>query len=238
MNSLKPTAAAILFALAAIVFSFQPLMAGDTDMKRTITVTASASVSAQPDIARVVSGVQSEADTARAALDENTKAMTNLIDGLKSLGIDPKDIQTRNFSINPRYQHNRDGTPPTVTGYQVTNEVSVVIRDLKSVGNILDKMVALGANQMRGLSFEVSKAETLADEARVAAVANARRRAALVAKSAGAELAEVVEIREGGGASDGPRPMFEATRAAASPVPIESGEQSLSASVTVTWALK
>lgn len=207
-------------------------------MTRSVTVTASASVSAEPDVARIRSGVQTEAATAREALEQNTKAMANVIDGLKSLGIEPKDIQTANFSVNPRYRHHRDGRAPEVTGYQVTNEVNVVIRDLKSAGDILDKMIGLGANQMRGLSFEVSKAETLSDEARKAAIANARRRAELFAKAAGAEVGDVLEIREGPAQFGGPRPMLEGTRAAASPVPIESGEQSLQASVTVTWALE
>lgn len=207
-------------------------------MQRTVSVSASASVSARPDMARIMGGVQSEAPTAREATSENTKTMANLIDGLKSLGIDAKDIQTSNFSVNPRYQHRQDGRPPRIDGYQVSNEVSVFIRDLKAVGDILDKMIGLGANQVRGLSFEVSNAETLSDEARKQAIANARRRAELFAEAAGAEVGAVIEIREGAGGCEGPRPVMAARREAAMAVPIEAGEQSLSASVTVTWELK
>lgn len=206
-------------------------------MQRTVTVTTSASVSAKPDMARIMSGVQTEASSAREATAENTKVMANLIDGLKSLGIADKDIQTSNFSVSPRYQHNREGSPPRIDGYQVSNEVSVAIRDLKAVGDVLDKMIGLGANQMRGLAFEVSTAETLTDAARTDAIANARRRAELFAKAAGAEVGDVIEIREGG-SYEGPRPMMAARREMSVAVPIEAGEQSLSASVTVTWALK
>jgi hypothetical protein len=206
-------------------------------MTRSVTVSASASVQAKPDAARIQSGVVTEATTATAALAANTKAMTNVIDGLKSLGVEAKDIQTTNFNVNPRYNHNRDGGPPEITGYQVTNEVSVMIRDLAGVGDILDKLISLGANQMRGLQFLVTQAETLKDQARTEAMENARRRAELFANTAAAEVGEVIAIREGAGNIDSLRPMFEATRAAAQSAPIESGEQSLSASVTVTWAL-
>lgn len=232
-----PRVAAAAFVVAAVTLSVQPLQAGDSTMPRTVTVSATASVSAKPDLARISSGVQTEAETAREATAENTKVMANLIDGLKSLGIADKDIQTSNFSVNPRYNQSRDGSPPQIDGYQVSNEVSILIRDLKAVGDILDKMIGLGANQMRGLSFEVSQAETLTDAARTDAIANARRRAELFAKAAGAEVGEVIEIREGG-SYEGPRPMLAARREMSASVPVEAGEQSLSASVTVTWELK
>ncbi len=212
--------------------------AGDRSMTRSVTVSASANITATPDAAQIQSGVQTEAKTASKALDANTKTMTNLIDGLKSLGIEPRDIQTTQFNVNPRYNHHRDGRPPEVTGYQVSNEVNVLIRDTDKIGDILDKMVGLGANQIRGLNFLVTEAETLKDEARSKAIENARRRAELFAKAAGAEVGEVIEIREGGSSGPGPQPMFEAATRKSSAVPIESGEQSLSASVTVTWELK
>lgn len=207
-------------------------------MDRNVTVSASATVNAKPDAARIQTGVVTQDATAQAALDANTQAMTKVIDGLKSLGVEAKDIQTTNFNVNPRYNHNRDGRPPELVGYQVTNEVNAIIRDLGKLGEILDKVISLGSNQMRGLSFEVSNAEILKDAARTQAVKNARRRAELIAKAAGAELGEVQVIREGTAMIDGPRPTFEATRTAAAAVPIESGQHSLTATVTVTWALE
>ena len=206
-------------------------------MPRSVTVQASASVNAAPDIARIRAGVRSEAGTAADALSANSKTMTNVIDGLKAMGIEAKDIQTSNFNVSPQYAHHRDGRAPEITGYQATNEVSVLVRDLKSFGGVLDKLVGLGANQVHGLSFEVSKAEELADEARREAVANARRRAELFAKAANAEVGEVLEIREGGAPSFSRGPMLEAASARMA-APIEPGEQALSASVTVTWELK
>ncbi len=206
-------------------------------MPRSVTVQASASVNAAPDIARIRAGVRSEAETAADALAANSQNMTNVIDGLKAMGIEAKDIQTSNFNVSPKYAHHRDGRAPEITGYQATNEVNVLVRDLKSMGGVLDKLVGLGANQIHGLQFDVSKAEELADEARREAVANARRRAGLFAKAANAEVGDVLEIREGGAPSFSRGPMLEAA-ASRMAAPIEPGEQALSASVTVTWELK
>ena len=106
-------------------------------MDRTVTVSASATIHAKPDAARIQTGVVSQEATAQAALAANTKAMANIIDGLKSLGIEAKDIQTSNFNVSPRYNHNRNGRPPELVGYQVTNEVTSMIRDLGRLGDIL-----------------------------------------------------------------------------------------------------
>ena len=118
-------------------------------------------------------------------------------------GIDAKDIQTASFRVEPRYTRPIEGQAPKIDGYSVTNEVQVLVRDLDKLGDILDRLVTAGANQTAGLNFEVSKAETLLDEARQQAVANALRRAKLYATAAGAEVGEVLTIVEGGGEARG-----------------------------------
>jgi uncharacterized protein len=214
-----------------------PVTAEDARMDRTITVTATGSASAIPDRARVATGVVSEAATAREALSANSAAMEKLIAGLKQNGIDAQDIQTSGLNLNPRYTNPRDGQPPVIDGYQASNSVEVYVRDLDKLGEVLDKLVTLGANQMNGITFEVSAAETLRDSARKDAIANARRRAELYAAAAGAKVGKVMAIAEGTESS--PPPYFKAGRAAAmsASVPIERGSQSLEASVTVTWEL-
>ncbi len=205
-------------------------------MDRLITVSATGEVTAEPDQARLSAGVTAEATTAREALDKNSELMRAVDDGLKAAGIDAKDIQTSNFSIQPRYTQPRDGEASVIDGYQVSNQMDILVRDLSKVGDLLDKIVGLGANQMNGLSFEVSKAETLKDDARKQAVANALRRAKLLAGAAGAEVGEVVQIAEEVG-YQGPRPVAFAA-AKASGAPIESGTTTLEARVTITWKLK
>lgn len=223
-------------ATLALAMTVLPAWAEDISERRSITVAASGSVVVEPDRARIRTGVTTEAATAKEALAQNTQVMKEVIAGLKESGIDPKDIQTTSFSVSPRYTRPQKGEPRVIDGYRVTNQVEIVTGDIDGLGQILDKLVSLGANQLGGLSFEASKAEALRDQARKDAVANALRRAELFATAAGAELGEVLTIRESGTSAPGPRPMARALEASA--VPIEGGTQTLTASVSITWALK
>jgi uncharacterized protein len=213
-------------------------MSEDARPHRTVTVSATGSVAADPDLARINMGVVTEADTARAALDANTAALKAAIAGLKAEGIDARDIQTSQFQIDPRHQHFNDGRPALMNGYTVTNQVQLVVRKLASLGQVLDRMVTLGANQVHGIQFDVSTAETLKDDARRTAMTNALRRAKLYATALGAEVGDVLTIAE-----EPPhaqvRPMMMIARAAShDSVPVEPGQQMLEARVHVTWALK
>jgi uncharacterized protein YggE len=222
---------------ALLAFSLIAFAAAAEDApRRSITVSASGSVSAEPDMARITSGVATEAPVARDAVSKNSEAMQKIIAGLKAAGIDEKDIQTTSFHIEPRYTRAREGEPSVIDGYRATNQVQVVIHNLDKLGDVLDRLVALGANEMAGLSFDVSQAEKLRDEARKEAVANAQRRAKLYADAAGVQLGEVLSIDEGGG--NAPRPIFAGRALKADAVPIERGSETLEATVSVTWALK
>lgn len=222
---------------AAALFAVQPAFAEEKPSMRTVTVTASGHATAVPDMANVSSGVVSEAKTAREALTRNSAAMAKLIAGLKTAGIAAEDIQTTSFNVNPVYTNPPEGRAAEISGYQVHNQVSVRARNLDKLGEVLDSLVTLGSNQMNGMSFEVSKAETLKDEARKEAIANARRRAELFAAAAGASVGEVVSISEDT-AEFHPRPMAYRAAVQADSVPVERGTETLEARVTVTWALK
>lgn len=228
----------VLSLLAGLVLVSDMSEAQDRRPDRSVTVSATGSVAADPDMAYVSTGVVSEAETARDALNRNTATMKKLIDGLKEKGVAAKDIQTTSINVEPRYQQFKDGRPATIAGYRVVNQVRITARDLTKLGEVLDQAVTLGANQMGGIQFDVSKAETLKDEARKLAMENALRRARLYAAGAGAEVGPVISISE-----DvqyvGPRPMPMARSAlAAEAVPIEAGTQMLEARVHVVWSLK
>lgn len=240
---------ALVLALALLSLAGAPLLpAGPTAAhaqepakmtERTVSVSATGTVSAEPDRAAISTGVMIEAATARDAMNLNTAAMKRLLDGLKSAGIDPKDIRTTQIQVNPRYsQPKGDRQPPSVSGYQAVNQVRIIVRDLKRLGDILDQSITLGANQMGGVAFEVSESETLRDEARKNAMTNARRRAELYAAAAGASVGQVLAISE---SIQGPQPRFMAAGARAAmaeAVPVEPGSIDLTAQVHVTYALK
>lgn len=234
-NFLMPLTAAGLLLAAAI----QPVAAEDKPMERTITVSASGTAVATPDEASIQTGVSSEAKTAREALAANSRAMKEVIAKLKAAGIEAKDIQTSQFNIEPVHTYPKEGQPPVVTGYRAHNAVSVKVRDLDKLGEVLDQLVAAGSNEMGGISFGVSKAETLKDEARKQAMDNALRRAKLYAAAAGAEVGEIVQISEDTSFAQ-PRPMMGGARMAmaAEAAPVERGSVDLEARVTATWRLK
>ena len=207
------------------------------DMIRHITVTASGSVSAAPDMARVTAGVVSEGETAKAALDKNSATMSGVLKGLSEAGISNEDVKTTGFRVSPRYSHNRDGKPPQILGYSVSNDVHVAVRDLEKLGALLDRLVSLGANQIGGLTFDIANNEKLEDEARKKAIANAKSRAELYAQAAGATLGEVLTISEGN-TSVSPRGPMLARAAMAERVPIAEGQQEIAIQVTVSYRLK
>lgn len=237
LNSSRITLAMALFAslLVSAVCSAQA-----ADRQRTLSLSATGTVSAKPDIANISTGVQSDAKTAREALSKNTEAMSAVIAGLKSSGIAPKDIQTSNFSVSPRYQHFKDRRPAEITGYRVSNSVRITVRDLAKLGDILDQVVTLGSNKINGVSFGVDDPADLLDEARKQAMATAITRAKLYTEASGTKLGRVLTINEQT-FNRPPQPVF--ARAAmrapkAESVPIEAGEQSIEVRISVSWELE
>jgi uncharacterized protein len=138
---------ALLATLAGLVlFSGATAMADDAKpLPRTVTVSASGQVGAAPDKAHVQTGVITEDDTAREALNKNTAAMSALIAGLKAAGIEPKDIQTTSFHIEPRYTNPKEGQVAVINGYRVVNQVDICANKIEKLGEVLDEW-----HQLRG----------------------------------------------------------------------------------------
>jgi uncharacterized protein YggE len=200
--------------------------------EKLVTVSGEATVAVPPDTAVIRIGVTSMAKTAREAGEANAKQMTAVLETIKASGIAERDIQTSRLSLQPQYDPNKGGTA-RLTGFQANNQVTIRIRDIDSLPTILDRAIAAGANEMSGIEFVVSEQSRLLDQARDEAIADARRKAELYAKAAGAKLGQVVSISEEGTAPQ-PRPM-QAVRAGA--VPIAPGEQTLRAIVSVSYEL-
>lgn len=202
-----------------------------------ITVMGTGTSYGTPDIASIRIGVVTEAASAAEALKENNEAMNRLHDVITKRGIDKKDFQTVQFTVSPRYTYDKSRqSPPAVTGYQVVNEVRVRNRNLSSLGEFLDEAVALGANQIRGISFDISDPSQLLDEARRKAFADAEHRARIYAGAAGLKLGTPITIEEQTGHAL-PHTAMRMEAATAAAVPIAQGEQTLTVAVTVTFAV-
>ena len=237
----RTTSCRCLLALLLSAASLAPAAAHDQPEKRTISLSASGVVKTTPDMVEIATGVTSEAPSARAALDKNTEAMTKVVETLKGEGIEPKDIQTANFSVGPIYEQRpydgSDGKAPVVVGYRVTNQVRITLHDTAKLGAILDKVVSLGANQIDSIEFGVSEPEALKDEARKLALKNVTDNAKLYAGAAGVALGPILSITEEE-SSYQPRYMPSAApMEAAKAVPIEAGTASVEVRVRVSWEI-
>lgn len=200
--------------------------------ERSITVTGEATVSVAPDNANIRLGVTSQGKNAREASETNARQMTNVLAAIKEAGVADRDVQTSRLSLQPQYEQGKAG-PARLLGFQVTNQITIRIREIDKFPGILDRAIAAGANEMSGIEFVVSEQSKLLDQARDDAVSDARRKAELYAKAAGVKLGPVTSITEEG--SSPPRPVVQAMRASA--VPVAPGEQLLRAAVSVTFEL-
>ena len=230
---MKRTRYCLALVIAATLLAAPAL--AQPDMPPAITVTGEGTVSVPPDLAQVDAGVSSDAKTAREASDANNAAMGKVLLALKGAGIEEKDYQTARLSLQPQYAPNRSG-PSAIVGYRATNRVIIRVRDVIKVANVIDILVAAGANEVGGINFMVSQASKLLDDAREQAIADARRKALIYARAAGVTLGEPLDISEEGSAT----PMFRAKVAGsmAASVPVAQGEETLSVTVQVSWAIK
>ncbi len=200
-------------------------------------VNGEGSVTVQPDYARITAGVTTKARTVKEATDANTKLMGAVTATLRDSGLEQKDIQTSHFSVQPVYAPAQPNAEPRLAGFSVSNQLNVTIRQIAMIGTILDRLVAAGATDLGGVEFLHSDLSKALDQAREAAVADARRKAELYARAAGLELGRVAWITEDPGSA--PIAGLKTLRAAgvmAAPVPIASGEDTLRVQIIVGFA--
>jgi uncharacterized protein len=207
---------------------------------RLLTVGGDGEVKAKPDQAVLTAGVVSQAKTAADALAANSRKMNQVFATLKRFGIPDKSIQTSDFSVSPQYPDYNSKEPRRITGYEVSNTVTVTVDDLDRLGPALDALVASGANSLGGIGFSVRDEKPLEAAAREAAVKDAIAKAEALARAAGVTLGPIVSINEGEVPAPMPmrRMMAAAPMAAAAPPPVAAGEESVTANVTVTWEIR
>jgi len=204
--------------------------------ENTIHVSGSATVAATPDVARIRLGVQAFDASVVEAVSANNETAAAVIAVVKSLGVEPRDVETTSFAISPQRDYRND-RPDSIIGYWVNNELSVTIRDLTSVGQVLQAAIDAGANTISGIAFSLADPEEAKETARTMAVEDARRRAEVLAEAAGVRVGKVLSIRE---VSLSAPPIYrgaEMDSASAELVPIESGELEITAQVQVVFAI-
>ncbi len=186
-------------ALAAVIaprtYPVTPGAASDQAVEHTISVAGSGKVTVIPDMATIRLGVVIERKTAKEAREAAAVAMTKVVDAVRKLGIADKDIATANVSLNPVYDYPTNATPK-IRGYQLNNTITITVRDLDKVSDILDNGVIAGANSVDGISFDVADRAAAEANAREAAVKDAKAKADTLANGLGVRITGVASVSE------------------------------------------
>lgn len=221
--------------LTILLLCATPLQA--QDVLPQFTVSGSGEVAEAPDMATITMGVSHQADTAAEALGRMRDGAADVFEALAPFEIAPRDLQTSQLSLDPqweRYKLSGGGDRQRIAGYIASNLVTVRVRNLDQLGAIMDAVATAGANRFQGLQFGFEEPGPLMDQARAAAMADALRKARLMAQATGVTLGRVLSMREGGDIR--PQMMAEASLAR-SAMPVAAGEVSLSASFSITYEL-
>lgn len=239
---------ALYVVLAVLAFLTTPFAADaattvvtTADPPRTIVMTGEGEVTAAPDEAVVSGGAITREKTASAAVAENNDIMNRVFDALDKLGVPRKAITTYGFSLEPQYppENDKNPQPHVIVAYDVSNGINVTLDGVTRAGAVLDALIDAGANQSAGVNFRIKNSKPLLDEARAEAGKDALERAQIYAKAVGAVLGPVRSISEGYGIRNTGGTVEEVVVTAQKRgTPIEAGEQSVSATVTVIWGIK
>jgi uncharacterized protein YggE len=203
-----------------------------------LSVSAQADARRVPDVATISAGVVTQSANANAAMRANATQMEKVMAAIRGAGVAERDIRTSGVNLNPQYKY-VENQNPTITGYQARNTVDLKVRDVARLGQVLDALVASGANQVNGPSFEIDQPEPVYDEARRAALDKAQARAQMYAKALGLRVRRIVSISEGAGFSP-PVPvrmMAMAAQAKEADTAISPGETTLTANLDVVFEL-
>jgi uncharacterized protein YggE len=205
--------------------------------QRTVTVTGAGMVTLTPDIAYITIGVHSQDASASVAMTSNNTSAQAVIAAIKAAGVADKDIQTTNFSIYPQQQYDTNGK---LTGiiYMVDNSVYVTVRDLTKLGGLLDSSVTAGANTINSISFDVADKTAALSQARLAAVANAKKQADELTGATGVILGTVQTISYYDSTPPVAVPMARLASADSANVPVQVGSMQISTTVTIIYEIK
>jgi uncharacterized protein YggE len=233
--------ALVLLTSSAMVAQAQPQAATADPMFAATTLNLSAYGEARvaPDMASIVLGVSNQGPTAAEALRANAERMNAVIAALKKAGIEGRDLQTSNLSINPQYVYEQN-QPPKLSGYEASNQLTVTVNDLARLGAVIDATVSAGATNVSQISFGLKNPVSAENTARVAAVKALQDKASLYASATGYHINRLVSLSEGGGYVPSPRPpipMMAMKAAGDSGTPVETGELKVRIDVTGMFEL-
>jgi uncharacterized protein len=201
-----------------------------------ITVSGAGVAGGTPDVAEITVGVSATRKAVKEARAEAAAAMAAVIAAVKALGVADKDVQTQNLSLSPSYDYS--GSTPRLTGYQFSNSIRVIVRELEKLSAVIDQAASVGATAIQSVEFRIDNPKRLETEARKLAMADARAKADALAALAGVRIVGVASISESGDVPMPPRPMMESFAAKRDmATPVEAGSTEISVGVTVAYLI-
>ncbi len=239
MKPFFPLLAPLMFG--AILMNTTPASAQShhhADAIGKISVSATGNSYQVPDVASVSAGVVTQAANAGDAMRANAREMNAIFDALEAAGIEQRHIQTSQLSLNPQFDYSSKQRNQKIIGFEARNTVTAKSDDISQVGAMIDALVSAGANNINGINFGIKDSKAAKSDARREAVNDARRKAEEMASAAGVRLGRILDMSESSHQS-GPRPMMRAMamESADSSTPISGGEQTLSVTVNITYAI-
>ncbi|HPI67553.1 MAG TPA: SIMPL domain-containing protein [bacterium] len=232
-----------LLCVTAIVIVALFVATEKQDMEYQFSATATGKVFAKPDIANLTVGLKTEAKaTAAEAVKENTKKMNEIVEALKKVGIEEKDIKTTNYSLNPVYDWSTNRQ--VLRGYEVYQNVTVKIRNLDRIGEAIAKTTEKGANQIGNVEFTIDDEFELKAEARNEAIEKAKQKAKEIAEKTGIKLGKIINVYENqvyypSSVNYAKEMAYGIGGGGAVPAPeIQVGQNEVSVEVTVVWKVK
>ncbi len=234
----------VLLALFLLFAGFNQLInawnnyrnGGASNVFQTVSFTGEGKVKAEPDTAKVDIGLITEGKDTITVQNENSSKMNAVIKFLKDKGIGEADVKTSNYSLSPKYEYGKGKS--SLAGYTLSQNLTVTVRNLGKIGEVLDGAVSNGANRIDSVSLFIEKPEELKNKAREEAVRIAKEKAALTSSTAGFRLGRLVGFSEG---FSGEPPIFyeSLAKGGGAPAPqIEPGTQEIKVNVTLTYLLK
>lgn len=230
---------------------------GGVPSSNTISVSGSGEVFAAPDIANISFTVRESATKVSAAQDKVSVKVKAALAGIRKAGVADKDIKTQNYSSNPTYEW-QEGTPvcttsvsicppyrpgkQVITGYEVSQTVTVKVRNLEAVNGLVDGLATAGVTEMQGPNFAIDQEDALQAEARKQAIDKAKAKAEILARDLGVSLVRIVSFSEGNNYPVYARAMVSAAgmdSAKAVPAPeLPQGENQITSNVTITYEIR
>lgn len=224
----------------------------DNQNQNQVTVYGEGKIYVKPDVAVISMGITAQGATVAEVTKSSTEKMNAVIDEIKKMGVDEKDIQTINYNLTPVYENtyvpmisSREfvSISPKITGYKLQQDIRVKIRDFTKIGDILSVATTKGANEIGSLQFTIDDPEQYRQEARAKAIAKAKDNAQNLAKESGIKLGKIINVYENNyyapSAYDAIKGMGGASIELASVSPtIEAGQQEISITVNLTYRVK